>query len=78
MAEISSIQSVDLKSIRIPSRRGQLLTKLAALEVGQGFEITGMEQSRVCNRASSYGKSANRSFATKSLGVGKTLVYRYA
>jgi hypothetical protein len=75
--ELSKISSVDLSSIRIKPRRSPLRTKIEALEIGQGFEVTGVERSDISLYVSAM-KKEGRSISTKRLGDLHYLVFRYA
>lgn len=78
MAELSAIKSVDLSTIKAPSSRSPVATKLLSLEVGQGFEIKGVERNELSNLLTSTGKRDRRKFSCKKLGTLHYLIFRRA
>lgn len=78
MAELSAIKSVDLSAIKVTTGRSPVQTKLLSLEIGQGFEIKGMERSDLSNLLSAVGKRDRRKFSSKKLGTLHYLIFRRA
>lgn len=79
MFQYSEIKAVDLNNL--PGRKrekGEFTQKLLALEVGQGFEVVGMNRNNVGSRLSMASKLHNRSFGTTLVESGALLVFRKA
>lgn len=78
MTEVSAIKPVDLSAIKAKSSRSAVATKLLSLEVGQGFEVKGVERNDLTSLLTFNGKRERRSFSSKKLGALHYLVFRTA
>ena len=79
MFQFSEIKAVDLDNLTgSRAKKSEFTTKLLALEVGQGFEVSGMTRGNVASRCNVAGRMNKRSFGTSAIEGGALLVFRKA
>lgn len=71
--KVGEIQKVD---IHVRSNRSPITTKLHNLEVGEGFEVKGVERGSITVPAAAIKRNTGKTFGTRLLGPLHFLAYR--
>lgn len=75
--QISEVRTVSADEAALTKGDG-LTVKLRSLEVGQGFDVSGVTRQYIAGRVSYYGARLNRKFGTRETSPGTILIFRKA
>lgn len=72
--KFSETIKVDLDSVHATS--SPLIQRMQALEIGEGFAVSGVDRTAISARCSQLGNRIGRKFGTKKQVDGSLLIYR--
>lgn len=73
--QVSAVRAISTDEI-VMSKSNELTANLRSLEVGQGFEVSGVTRQYISGRVSYYGARLNRKFGTRETSPGTILIFR--
>ena len=73
--QVSGVRTVSAEETAT-SKADSLTDNLRSIEVGQGFEVSGVTRPYIAGRVSYYGARLNRKFGTREISPGTILIFR--